>query len=109
MFSSKIENASPDDWYAYQINTTTYAVLENRNSAHFGMFMNDAFSVTGNNARISYSRGEQKAYVVATRNIKPGEMICVAYGRSYWVEYLSTFQCRAELKVLASRFYEIKM
>ena len=78
-----------DDWdnvYLYTINPRH--VIDARNQKRsLARYVNDAKGITRvkgitNNAEF-YNEG-LKAFVIATKNIQPGEEILVNYGKPYW-------------------------
>mmetsp|Transcript_23715 Transcript_23715/g.74110 ORF Transcript_23715/g.74110 Transcript_23715/m.74110 type:complete len:102 (+) Transcript_23715:3-308(+) len=50
-----------------------------------GRYANDHFDASMLNAAFEKSKKARSAALVATRDLKPGDEIFAAYGRSYWI------------------------
>jgi SET domain-containing protein len=79
--------------YVYYI-TEKFCIDAYKHPEHLARYANDARGIGRRkgirNNCIYESRGK-RGYIVATRNIKPGEEIFVWYGTDYWKPWLETY------------------
>jgi hypothetical protein len=117
IFSSEFAEKSspPSNWYSFKVQTNKFAVVTDRVKAHFGMFMNDALDIDGNNAKVACVKipsgggSEEEVAVVkaSSRDIAKGESVCLPYGRDYWIDFLGNFHADNSLKEKVKTFYDI--
>lgn len=110
IFSTEFaDKPPPNDWYSFKFGRNKHAVVSNKDSAHYGMFMNDSLDEDGNNARIGIitTHGEEIAVVKACRKISKGEPICLAYGQDYWVNFFARFHADNALKEQVNIYYSL--
>jgi len=67
----------------YFVQLASGKILDTYNSKSFAKWINDARDKKKNNSKIYSTMGGNRAYISATKTIKPGE-IFVDYGRQYW-------------------------
>lgn len=86
VFVSKdsVENGYYTSDYLYQHTGAKYIIDAQDPNSCYGRYANDSLSLRKNNAEFDMENGKDYAYLRATKNIKKGEEIFVAYGYEFW-------------------------
>ncbi|MEO6134164.1 MAG: SET domain-containing protein [Ginsengibacter sp.] len=96
----EVVNAGTFNAYVYYIKRDHVIDAKNYMKA-VARYANDARGLTrkkGINNNTTYVQEEGRVYIEATKNIKAGEEILVAYGRDYWDVIRSNMQIDEEAK-----------